>query len=157
YRWWDQRTGTEVDAVYSGTEKREGRTAHGYTIHAEGPMADPGDLPPAMPRDVVGAILGSLPSPAGADVAALPEMVPLTYVATTDLVLWIDSDTGTILDGRHGQRITATTQDGTPLFPIADVEVTATEETRQDQADTAETIARYLLLVGTVAPLALLG
>ncbi|WP_059006053.1 porin PorA family protein [Streptomyces specialis] len=156
YRWWDHTTGTEVAAVHTGTEKREGRTVYGYTIHAEGAMADRGDLPPALPREAVGAILASVPG-GTVDPATLPETVPLAYTATTDLVLWIDSGTGTIMDGSHGQTITATTQDGTALFPVADVRVTATEETRQHQADTAKSIALALTLLGVVAPLSLIA
>ncbi|WP_326595542.1 porin PorA family protein [Streptomyces sp. NBC_01803] len=156
YRWWDHTTGTEVDAVYTGTEKRDGRTVYGYTIHAEGPMADSGELPQALPRDAVGGILASVPG-STVDPATLPEMVPLSYAATTDLVLWIDSGTGTIMDGSHGQNIMATTQDGTALFPIADVRVTATDETKENQADTAKEISLALTLLGVVAPLSLIG
>ncbi|MGK5529843.1 porin PorA family protein [Streptomyces sp. URMC 129] len=165
YRWWDFATGTEVDAVHDGTESVAGRTAYVYRIRAEGPLTDPdlsADLPPALPKEAVSGIAAALPAdqrPEAAGLAALPDTVPLTYTSTTDLRVWVDADTGVVVDTEQRRVLVAHTTDeagAVTLFPVSDVDVRLTGDSVRDRADYAESAARALWLVGTVLPLALL-
>ncbi|MGK5531122.1 porin PorA family protein [Streptomyces sp. URMC 129] len=165
YPFWDSATRTATTAVYDRTETVEGRTAHVYTVHAEGPLADPdrtAALPAALPRDVVTGIAAALPAdrrPDAAALEALPDTVPLTYAATTDLRIWVDSATGIVLDTEQHQTFVAQASvepEPVALLPVSDVEVRSTDESVRSQADDAEAAARSLWLLRTGAPLALL-
>ncbi|WP_059013585.1 porin PorA family protein [Streptomyces specialis] len=165
YRWWDFATSTEVDAVYDGTETVADRTAYRYRIRAEGPLTDPdlsAALPPALPKEAVSGIAATMPAgqrPDTAALAGLPDTVPLTYAATTDLRVWGDSETGSVLDTAQRRVFTARTTEeagGGTLFPVSDVDVRVTDDSVRDRADYADSAARSLWLVGTLLPLALL-
>ncbi|WP_059006283.1 porin PorA family protein [Streptomyces specialis] len=164
YPFWDAATGTRVTAVYAGTETVEGRTAHLYTVHAEGPLNETAAaaFPEALPKEAVSGIAAALPEdrrPDPAALDALPDTVPLTYAATTDLQVWVDSTTGTVLDTTQHQTYVAQVAAGpepVALAPVSDLDVRLTPESVRSQADDAASAARALWLLRTAGPLALL-
>ncbi|RBM24352.1 porin PorA family protein [Streptomyces sp. PT12] len=164
YTFWDPTTATEVPAVYDRTEDVEGRDAYVYVIEAAGELGDPAiadGLPDALPRDVVAGLAETLPAdqlPDPALLGALPDPVPLTYAATTQRVAWVDSETGTVLNGTLEQTIVAQTagpEGPVTLAPVNSLSVEGTEDGIAERADDAESAATMLWLVRTVIPLGL--
>ncbi|WP_063784280.1 porin PorA family protein [Streptomyces sp. SBT349] len=165
YTLWDSTTATEAPAVYDRTEELEGRDAYVFTIDHAGPLADPAileGLPTALPRDVIAGIAETLPAEARPDPAALgalPDPVPLSYASTSQRVAWVDSETGTVLDGTLEQTIVAQTEgpEGpVTLAPVNTMAVEGTDEGIQERADDAESAATMLWLVRMAVPLGLL-
>ncbi|UED87780.1 porin PorA family protein [Streptomyces profundus] len=167
YTFWDPTTGSEAPAVYDRTEDVEGRDAYVFVMNHEGPVADPAiqaRFPEALPRDVLAGIAQTLPpeqqqfDPAMLEM--LPELVPLTYAATTERVAWVDSETGAVLNGTLEQTIVAQTEgpEGpVTLAPVNAMSVEGTEEGTKERADDADSAANLLWLVRTVIPLGLGG
>jgi len=164
YPFWDAPTRTTVPATYLRTEKREGRQTYVFGIRTSGPVTDPASLaalPPAMPRAAVQGLSGvAFPDRAGAvgaSLGAASDPVPLGYTSTTDMLGWVDSETGVTVDLKSAQSVSANT--ATPagpveLFPVLALTMTTTPDSRAELADTAENGARALWLLGDVAPLA---
>lgn len=165
YPFWDTGTRKAVPARYTGDKTLKGRQTYGYDVSATGQLADPSvakSLPKALPRAAVVQLANALPAqqrPSAAELAALPVTVPLTYSSTTEQRAWIDTATGSTLDGTLHQTVTAGTTgaDGPlTLFPVTDVDVRATDATVRDQAGTAADTARLLWLLRDGGPLGLL-
>jgi hypothetical protein len=164
YTFWDPTTATEVPAVYDRTEELEGRDVYVYQMEAAGPLGDPAiaeGLPQALPQAVLAAAAESLPAEQRPDIsllAQLPDPVPLTYAATVTRVAWIDSETGSVLDGTLEQSIVAQTEGPAgpvTLAPVTSMAVEGTEEGVAERADDAASAANLLWLVRFVIPLAL--
>ncbi|HSA52984.1 MAG TPA: porin PorA family protein [Yinghuangia sp.] len=148
YPFWDAETQKPVDAKYTGTEKREGRTVYVYTITAQGPLADP-VLVSALPTELPKAALQAInPSAALADA---PDMVPLTYISTTRMVGYVDSETGVAIALESDKSVTAQAQ-GVEVFPVAQGKLTTTEASQKDLADQAATAAMAFWLLSDAGP-----
>jgi hypothetical protein len=167
YPYWDAPTRTTVSATYLRTEQRAGRETYVFSIRHSGPLTDPaalGALPPAMPKAVVQGLAGvAAPDRAGSVGTATADQsdpTPLTYISSTDLTGWVDSETGVTVDLKSTQAVTATatTANGTvDLFPVMSLGMTTTPASRAELANNAEDGARALWLLGDVAPSAALG
>ncbi|MFK0170508.1 porin PorA family protein [Streptomyces sp. NPDC090306] len=165
YPFWDTGTEKAVPAHYTGDKTIGGRNTYVYDVSATGQLADPAvakGLPKALPRAAVVQLTNALPvqqRPSAAELAALPVTVPLTYDSATEQRAWIDTATGSTVDGTLHQTVTARTTgaDGPlTLFPVTDVNVRATDATVRDQADTAADTARLLWILRDGVPLGLL-
>ena len=113
YTYYDPTTQSIVPITFAGHDDRGGRSVNVYEISAGGAVADPGLLellPPALPK----ALLPSLAEILAADVrsqltpalvAALADPVPATYTATTNIVAYVDEQTGVAVDHTIAQQI----------------------------------------------------
>ncbi|MER6677167.1 porin PorA family protein [Streptomyces sp. NPDC000983] len=166
YQFWDTPTQRAVPARYTGTASVSGRSAYVYSVEASGRLTEAAtleSLPKALPREAVAGLSAALPAdqrPSEAELAALPDTVPLTFTSDTERRGWVDADTGLSLNGALHQRVVAQTEgpDGPlALFPVTDVDVKGTTASVRHQADEAATAERLLWLLSTAGPLGLLG
>ncbi|NUU22069.1 MAG: DUF3068 domain-containing protein [Streptomycetaceae bacterium] len=148
YPFWDAETQTTVPAVYAGSEHRAGRTVYVYRITASGPLLDPtmkGALPPALPKAAIQALNPAAP------LDGQPDMVPLTYRSTTQMVGYVDSETGVAIALDSEKGVTATLN-GADLFPVAQAKLNTTKASQSDLADTAKTGALVFWLLSDAVP-----
>ncbi|CUU59794.1 Protein of unknown function (DUF3068) [Parafrankia irregularis] len=167
YTYYDPVTRTVVPVHYSGTDSRGGRTVNVYRFSAEGPVRNAAllkELPAGLPRNLVGTLAPLLPAEAvaaftPAAVAALPDPVPMTFTASTDIVAYVDEQTGVAIDETIAQQVVAHTSvadKDVALLPVLALDFHITQASIEDLADTAASAGLLLTLVGLVAPLLLL-
>ncbi|MHA6758279.1 porin PorA family protein [Streptacidiphilus sp. PAMC 29251] len=165
YPFWDTSTQTTTTAKYTRTEKLNGRDSYVYTIHAAGPVKDPGTLaglPKALPKATVGALAATQPAAAQQALApalpGLPALAPLSYDATTDITTVVDTATGYLLDLTQKQTVRADVagpSGAVPLVPVLSLDIHSTDGSVADNAHTAAGDASALNLLGVVAPIGL--
>jgi hypothetical protein len=165
YPFWDTSTQTATPAHYTRTETIDGRTAYVYTVHAAGPVKDPGTLaalPPVLPKPTLTHLVPTLPSERQQAVTALlptqPALVPLSYDATTDTTAWVDSATGYLLKLQQVQTVQAdlTGPSGpVPLLPVLHLQLGTTDGSVSTNAGNAKGIDTALTVIGTITPAAL--
>lgn len=148
YPFWDAETQTAVTAKYSGSEKRHGRTVYVYRISAQGPVKDPvllPALPPALPKAALQALNPTAP------LADAPDPVPLTYTSRTEMVGYVDSETGVAIALDSDKAVTAYAQ-GVEVFPVAAGKLGSTDDSQADLADQAATGALAFWVLSEAGP-----
>lgn len=148
YPFWDSETQTTVPAAYAGSEERAGRTVYAYRITAAGPLADKAvteALPPALPRPALQALNPTLP------LDGQPDMVPLSYLSTTNMTGYVDAETGVTI-GLESTKAIVATVNGAEAFPVAKAQLTSTKDSERDLADTAATGALVFWLLSDAVP-----
>jgi hypothetical protein len=165
YQMWDADTQQAFPATYVRTEKREGRTTYVYSSKGTAQIKDPAtlkSLPQALPKTALKLVASALPAEqqqllAGA-LPLLPDPLPLTYLNTVDLTLWVDAATGNTLDTAKEQTIVAAMPGAsapTPLATVTSIKLKVTPEQVKKNASDAADDAQALTLIGTVVPVAL--
>lgn len=148
YPFWDAETQTAVTAQYVTSEKRHGRTVYVYRISAQGPVADPAlaqALPPALPKAALQAISPTAP------LADAPDPVPLTYASRTEMVGYVDAETGVAIALDSDRAVTAYAQ-GVEVFPVAAGKLGTTDDSQADLADQASTAALAFWVLSDAGP-----
>ncbi|MGB3885073.1 porin PorA family protein [Gordonia sp. (in: high G+C Gram-positive bacteria)] len=152
---------------YLGEATVEGRDVYKYQVKSTGPLKNPAllkTLPPALPKALVEATAQALPAQTRDSLlAALPSMpanIPLTYVASADVMLFADKTLGVPLSSETGKGVVANVKlaDGTmiPLLPIVDVKAASTPESIANSVSNANSKAKALSAVSMWLPLGLL-
>jgi len=134
YPWWDPITQTTVTARYQSTETYHGRQVYVYAIHADGPVKDPG-------------VVKSLPV----------KQQWLGLNSTSDTTFWVDTATSFPLNVDQTTRMTVTLAGfGLPLT-VFSLSARYAPQAATVMRQSAQTTERWLDLLNTVAPLALVG
>ncbi|GAA3221928.1 porin PorA family protein [Actinocorallia longicatena] len=165
YQMWDSTTQQAFPATYVRTEKREGRTTYVYNSKGTAPVKDPttlASMPQSLPKTALKLVAAALPADqqkllAGA-LPQLPDPLPLTYLNTLDVTLWVDAATGNTLDTTKDQTIVAAMPGAsapTPLAAVTSVKIKVAPEQVKKNAAAAADDAKALTLIGTVIPIAL--
>src|ERR1700736_459451 len=102
YRYYDPTTRQIVPITYTGHAALDGRSVNVYKFAATGAVEDPGllkILPSSLPKNLVAGLAPLLPPAVKAEItpatlATLPDPIPLTYTARTDIVAHVDRQTG---------------------------------------------------------------
>jgi len=166
YPYWDSTTRTSTTAQYQKTETHGQRRTYVYQVHATGPVKDPAvasSLPAALPKTALVGMAASMSPTIQQTLAAmagsLPDQLPLTYTATTDTTVWVDTATGYVIDFAEKQAIVAGITGAPPLpLPSAfSMSVRFTPDSVTAERDAAAKAESGLATIGTVAPLVLLG
>jgi hypothetical protein len=166
YTYYDPTTRSIVPITFAGHDHRGGRAVNVYDISATGAVTDPGLLgllPQALPKTLLPSLAEILPAGVAARftpaiVAALPDPVPVAYTATTDIVAYVDEQTGVAIDHSIAQRIfVGVTLDSQPvsLLPVLAFDFHMTPESVRDLADKATSAGRLLTVAEVVVPIAL--
>ncbi len=165
YPYWDTTTLTTSPATYTGTAKSGGRSVYVYTVHNTGPVKDPttlASLPTALPKNLLVALAAGLAASLQAQLAqflpVLPDIIPLSYTATTDTKLWVDVTTGVVIDSTQEEKVTANmalTSGAVPLTAVLDLTLKNTPASITSNAKDASNDAKGLNLVGTTGPIVL--
>ncbi|MEU6200956.1 porin PorA family protein [Streptomyces sp. NPDC047061] len=167
YTYYNPLTQTTARVVFQGTGRASGHDVNRYKISVTGALKSSdvlATLPPALPKKLAKSFVSQLPAATAAALApktaALPDPIPLSYTVATVIDVFLDQDSGLVLDSHYQERVTANVTAGKkeiPLLPVLALDVKPTAATKADMADKAGTIDTKLLMIRTVAPLTLLG
>jgi len=166
YRFYDSTTRGIVPISYTGRATRDGRSVNVYTIASTGPVKDPGllkMLPPSLPKKLIASLAPLLPADVQAKItpatlAALPDPVPLSYTGTTNIVAYVDSQTGVAIDETLSQQIVVNVAAGAQtlsLIPVFALHVHITPASVNYLAGKARTAGELLTLITWIVPIAL--
>ena len=166
YTYYDSSTRSIVPIDYVGRDQRDGRSVNVYEISATGPVEDPGLLellPPALPKSLLPGLAELLPAEVQEQftpevVDSLADPVPVGYTATTDLVAYVDRQTGVAIDQTIAQQIEVTVTLGSQtvtLLPVLAFDFHITPESVSDLADKATSAGRLLTIAEVVVPIGL--
>jgi hypothetical protein len=160
YDYWDSSTLKAAPAVYSGTDKREGRTVYVYKVTNTGPVADAGtlaQLPKQLPKALLVALIpAEMQAGLAPMLAVLPDMLDLSYDSTTTTNLYVDSVTGSILDSDQHQVIMANIVVGGQAQPFQSVLDLTLKSTAPDVVAGAKDAAdneKALNVIGLYGPI----
>jgi hypothetical protein len=167
YRYYDSTTRSIVPARYTGTSTVKGRSVNVYKMTASGPVKDPAlltTLPTGLPKTLVASLGPLLPAALRAQLtpatlAALPDVIPFSYTGTTNIVAYVDQQTGLALDQTISEQVVANAALGgtsTSLAPVSAFSFRVTPASVSYLVDKAQSSGRLLTLLGTVLPLVLL-
>ena len=166
YRFYDSTTRGIVPISYTGHATRDGRSVTVYRIASTGAVKDPGLLkllPPSLPKKLIASLAPLLPTSVRAKVtsailAALPSPVPLSYTGTTNIVAYVDSQTGVPIDETVSEQIVANVAAGArtlSLIPVFALGFHVTPASVKYLADKAKTAGELLTLMKVIVPVAL--
>src|SRR6516225_7516752 len=149
YRFYDSTTRGIVPISYTGHATRDGRSVNVYRIASTAAVKDPGLLkllPPSLPKKLI------------ASLAPLPSPVPLSYTGTTNIVAYVDSQTGVPIDETVSEQIVVNVAAGSQtvsLIPVFALGFHVTPASVTYLADKAKTAGELLTLMKVIVPLAL--
>jgi hypothetical protein len=166
YRFYDSTTRAIVPISYAGHATRDGRSVNVYRITSAGAVRDPGllkMLPPSLPKKLMTNLAPLLPAAVRAEItpatlAALPSPVPLSYTGTTNIVAYVDSQTGVPIDETVSEQVVANVAAGArtlSLIPVFALGFHVTPASAQYLADKARTAGELLMLMNVIVPVAL--
>jgi hypothetical protein len=166
YRFYDSTTRAIVPISYAGHATRDGRSVNVYRIASVGAVRDPGllkMLPPSLPKKLMTDLAPLLPAAVRAEItpatlAALPSPVPLSYTGTTNIVAYVDSQTGVPIDETVSEQIVANVAAGArtlSLIPVFALGFHVTPASMQYLANKARTAGELLTLMNVIVPVAL--
>ena len=166
YRFYDSTTRGIVPISYTGHATRDGRSVTVYRIASTGAVKDPGLLkllPPSLPKKLIASLAPLLPTAVRAKItpatlAALPSPVPLGYTGTTNIVAYVDSQTGVPIDETVSERIVVNVAAGSQtvsMIPVFALGFHVTPASVTYLADKAKTAGELLTLMKVIVPLAL--
>jgi hypothetical protein len=166
YRYYDSTTRGIVPISYTGHATRDGRSVNVYQISATGAVKDPGLLkllPPALPKTLLASLAPLLPAAVQAKItpatlAALPNPVPLSYTATTNIVAYVDAQTGVPIDETVSEQVIVNVAAGAQtlsLIPVLALDFHITPASMKYLAGKANTAGELLTLMKVIVPIAL--
>ena len=166
YRYYDSTTRGIVPISYTGHATRDGRSVNVYTIASTGAVKDPGLLkllPPSLPKKLVASLAPLLPTAVRAKItpatlAVLPSPVPLSYTGTTNIVAYVDSQTGVPIDETVSEQVVVNVAAGAQrlsLIPVFALDFRVTPASVKYLADKARTAGELLTLMKVIVPIAL--
>ncbi|AHH19792.1 hypothetical protein NONO_c50080 [Nocardia nova SH22a] len=166
YNLYDFATQSAYPMHKQDSATRAGRDVLDYAVSAQGPLKDKAVLdvlPPVLPKAQVAQMAAFLPPASGTAVtdalAPLPDLVPISYTADSDIRLAIDSELGTPLDGSLKIQVIAnigSPGQTVPLMPMMALDTKLDKKSADTAADTVSSTATKLSLVKIWIPLALL-
>jgi hypothetical protein len=139
-----------------------------YRIASTGAVRDPGLLkllPPSLPKKLIANLAPLLPTAARAKItpatlAALPSPVPLGYTGTTNIVAYVDSQTGVPIDETVAEQIVVSVTAGSQtlsLIPVFALGFRVTPASVTYLANKAKTAGELLTLMQLIVPIALVA
>jgi len=166
YRFYDSTTRGIVPISYAGHAARDGRSVNVYRIASAGPVRDPGLLkllPPSLPKKLIASLAPVLPTAVRAKItpatlAALPSPVPLGYTGTTNIVAYVDSQTGVPVDETVSQQVVVNVTAGSQtlsLIPVFALDFRVTPASVTYLANKAKSTGELLTLMKLIVPVAL--
>ena len=166
YRFYDSTTRDIVPISYAGHATRDGRSVNVYRIASAGAVRDPGLLkllPPSLPKNLIASLAPVLPTAVRAKItpailAALPSPVPLSYTGTTNIVAYVDSQTGIAIDETVSEQVVVNVTAGSQtlsLIPVLALDFHVTPASVKYLANKANSTGELLTLMNLIAPVAL--
>jgi hypothetical protein len=166
YRYYDSTSQAIVPITYTGHATRDGRAVNVYKISAVGAVKDPGllkMLPPALPKQLIAGLAPLLPAAVRATItpatlSALPDPIPLSYTGTTNIVAYVDTQTGIAVDQTISERVVVNVAAGSQtlsLMPVLALDFHMTPTSVKYLTDKAKSAGRLLTLINVIVPLAL--
>jgi hypothetical protein len=166
YRYYDSTSQAIVPITYSGHATRDGRAVNVYKISAVGAVKDPGllkMLPPALSKQLIAGLAPLLPAAVRATItpatlSALPDPIPLSYTGTTNIVAYVDTQTGIAVDQTISEQVVVNVAAGSQtlsLMPVLVLDFHMTPASAKYLADKAKSAGRLLTLINVIVPLAL--
>jgi uncharacterized membrane protein len=166
YRYYDSTTRGIVPISYAGHATRDGRSVNVYKIASTGAVKDPGVLkllPPALPKKLIASLAPLLPAAVQAKIspatlAALPNPVPLSYTGTTNVVAYVDSQTGVPIDETISEQVVVNVAAGSQtlsLIPVLALDFHVTPASMNYLASKAKTAGELLTLMKVIVPIVL--
>ncbi len=166
YRFYDSTTRGIVPISYTGNATRDGRSVNVYKIASTGAVKDPGLLkllPPSLPKKLIASLAPLLPVAVRAKItpatlAALPNPVPLSYTGSTNIVAYVDSQTGVPIDETVSEQVVVNVAAGAQtlsLIPVLALDFHATPASVKYLASKAKTAGELLTLMKVIVPIAL--
>src|SRR6266852_1379546 len=166
YRYYDPATRGIVPISYTGRATRGGRPVNVYKIASTGAVQDPGLLkllPPSLPKKLIASLAPLLPAAVQATItpatlAALPSPVPLSYTGTTNIVAYVDSQTGVPIDQTVSEQVVVNVAAGAQalsLIPVLTIDFHVTPASMNYLASKAKTAGELLTLMTVIVPIAL--
>ena len=167
YTGWVPETTTTTPVTYARTEQHAGLSTYVYQA-AYGParVTDSqvlAGLPPAIPKQTLALAAQFGPGTAAqkaqltAELPKLPALVPLAYTLQGTDTLWVEPQTGVVVDVQRSQtRVAGIAVPGaafTPLFPVADYSYHQTPTAVNAAVHDANKGRDAISLYGTVWPI----
>jgi hypothetical protein len=166
YHFYDSTTRGIVPISYTGRATRDGRSVNVYKISSTGAVKDPGLLkllPSVLPKKLIASLAPLLPAAVQAKItpatlAALPNPVPLSYTGTTNIVAYVDSQTGVPIDETISEQVVVNVAAGAQtlsLIPVLALDFHVTPASMKYLASKAKTAGELLTLMTVIVPIAL--
>jgi hypothetical protein len=167
YRYYDSTSQAIVPITYAGHANRDGRAVNVYKIAAVGAVKDPGllkMLPASLPKQMIAGLAPLLPATVRATItpatlSALPDPMPLSYTGTTNIVAYVDKQTGIAVDQTISEQVVVNVAAGSQtlsLMPVLALDFHMTPDSAQYLADKAKSAGRLLTLINLMVPIALI-
>jgi hypothetical protein len=166
YRYYDSTSQAIVPITYAGHANRDGRAVNVYKIAAVGAVKDPGllkMLPPSLPKQLITRLAPLLPAAVRATItpatlSALPNLIPLSYTGRTNIVAYVDRQTGIAVDQTISEQVVVNVAAGSQtlsLMPVLALDFHMTPASAKYLADKAKSAGRLLTLINVVVPIVL--
>jgi hypothetical protein len=167
YRYYDSTSQAVVPITYTGHANRDGRAVNIYKISAAGAVKDPGllkMLPSSLPKQLIAGLAPLLPAAVQAKItpatlSALPDPIPLSYTGTTNIVAYVDKQTGVAVDQTISEQVVVNVAAGSQtlsLIPVLALNFHMTPASVKYLADKAKSTGRLLTLIKVIVPIALI-
>jgi hypothetical protein len=168
YRYYDSSTRQIVPITYTGHATLDGRSVNVYKFAATGPVKDPGllkILPSALPKNLMAGLAPLLPPAVRAEItpstlAALSDPIPLTYTAKTNIVAYVDRQTGVPINETIAEQIVVNVAAGSQslsLIPVLVLDFQVSPASMRYLAHKAKTAGELLTLIKVIVPIALIA
>jgi uncharacterized membrane protein len=166
YRYYDSTTRNIVPISYTGHATRDGRSVNLYMIFSTGAVKDPGllkMLPPALPKKLIAGLAPLLPTAERAQftpavLAALPNLIPLSYTGTISIVASVDRQTGIPITETISEQVIVNVTAGSQtlsLIPVLALDFRLTPASTTYLANKAKTTGELLTLMKVIVPIVL--
>ncbi len=167
YRYYDSTTRGIRPITYTGHATRDGRSVNVYKIVSTGAVKDPGLLkllPPSLPKKLITGLAPALPAAVQAKItpatlAALPDPIPLSYTGTTNVVAYIDEQTGVPIDETISEQVVVNVAAGSQtlsLIPVLALDFHVSPASMKYLAHKAKTAGELLALMKVIVPIVLI-
>jgi uncharacterized membrane protein len=168
YRYYDPTTRQIVPITYTGHATLGGRSVNVYRFAATGAVNDPGllkILPSSLPKNLVAGLAPLLPPAVKAEIspatlATLPDPIPLTYTAGTNIVAYVDRQTGVPINEAISEQVVVNVAVGSQslsLVPVLALDFQVSPASMKYLAHKAKTAGVLLTLIKVIVPIALIA
>jgi hypothetical protein len=166
YHYYDSTTQAIVPISYTRKATRDGRSVNVYKIASTGPVKDPGllkMLPASLSKKLIAGLAPLLPPAVQAKIspatlAALPDPIPLTYTGTTNIVAYVDTQTGVPIDETISEQVVVNVAAGSQtlsLIPVLALDFHVTPASMKYLAHKAKTSGELLTVITVIVPIVL--
>jgi Porin PorA len=167
YRYYDSTTRGVVPVSYTGKSTRAGRKVNVYKIASTGPVKDPGLLkllPASLSKKLITPLAPLLPAAVQAKIspatlAALPDPIPLSYTGTTNIIAYVDTQTGVPIDETISEQVVVNVAAGSQtlsLIPVLALDFQVTPASMKYLAHKAKTSGELLTVITLIVPIVLI-